>query len=308
MRATDPGRHGASRLRATARAVKLRARIIRSNLVSRRYCWQPSETDVSGQILARTRGQDAILVTIAFNKPQLIELQIEMLCRHFRDSFSLVIADNSSDPAARGEIQALCERNGVFYVSLPPNPAATGSASHGLAMNWVYHRILSRAPTEYFGFLDHDIFPIRSVSYRDTIREQRSYGHFQTAKDHLFYWPGLCFFSVDYFRPRGANFLPVMFGETYGDTGASNWLRHYRHLDVAAIRSFTLRDVWADHPERPYLKLDLGHKERLSHYVANAITLFDDDWVHLVNGSNWAAVDMDRKLCQLGDYLNRHQE
>ncbi len=122
-------------------------------------------------------------------------------------------------------------------------------------MNWVHRNILSRADTEYFGFLDHDVFPLRAVSYRDLIRQQRSYGTFQTAQRYRFYWPGLCFFATDYFRHGGANFLPVMFGETYGDTGAGNWSRHYRQLDVGTMRSFALRDVWAANPERPYVKL-----------------------------------------------------
>lgn len=292
------------RPRAIARTTRMRARNARSNLMSRQYCRQQLGAEVVHDIVGQARLKDALLVTIAFNQPQLVELQLDMLNRHFQDSFLLVVADNSNNPSVRGTIKALCERADAHYVPLPPNPAPTGSLSHGLAMNWVHHRILRRTPTEYFGFLDHDVFPIHPVSYLDIIRQQGSYGHFQTAGDHWFYWPGLCFFSRDYFQPGGANFLPVMFGEVYGDTGAGNWSRHYRQLDVASIRSFALRDVWADHPERPYVKLPPKDADRLHHFVTHALTLFDDDWVHLVNGFNWAAVDMGRKLRQLGAYLD----
>lgn len=247
-------------------------------------------------------GKEAMLLTVAFNKPELIELQAKSLQRYFRDPYQLIVADNSSDANVRQEVQSICRSVGATYISLPPNPARNGGDSHGLALNWVHRHVIEKAPASiaYVGLLDHDIFALRAVSYRDIIQAQRAYGHFQRWGDYRIYWPGLHFFAVDYFS-QGADFRPHSFGNLSADTGAGNWHHYYSNIDIDSLRCFTLEDAWAKDINRSFQK-EWGSKQEA------AVTFFDRDWVHLVNGSNWAGVDMESKMEWLQAFLDLNDQ
>ena len=42
-----------------------------------------------------------------------------------------------------------------------------GSYSNGAAMNYVYYHYIKKSRSRYFGFLDHDVFPIHDFSILD---------------------------------------------------------------------------------------------------------------------------------------------
>jgi hypothetical protein len=241
---------------------------------------------------------------VAFNRAELVGWQAERLSRFFTDSFVYVVADNSSDLDSRDRIRATCAAANAHYVSLPPMPTSlTPPQSHGLALNWIHHNISKRSRACYIGYLDHDIFPMQPVGYADIIEQQGSYGRIQRRGAFCYYWPGLMFVSRKFFGRR-ANFLPRMLGPVgeasavYGDTGAGSWRYSSR----------------SRHPEPPRFFQEEYVKDLESEPVAavegedalpeSRLEVFDREWLHLVNGSNWAGVDMEAKM----DRLRRHLE
>ena len=80
-----------------------------------------------------------LAVTIAFNTPWVVELLLRAARINLTD-MSVVVADNSSDDAAAGEIAALCDQYGAAYARLPRNPEWHPNRSHGVAMNWAYYK------------------------------------------------------------------------------------------------------------------------------------------------------------------------
>lgn len=267
---------------------------------ARKFYSADAQTGSSADTFQRSMGKDALLVVIAFNNPHLVELQIASLNRFYRDSYWFVVVDNSSDASARTELQQLCSDSHVGYISLPPNPGTSPSESHGLALNWSYRHLAKACSTEYFGFLDHDIYPIRDVSYLRIIRRQGPYGRAQHIGPKWYYWPGFVFFRHDFFGTRQANFLPhsgLNAGPAIGDTGASNWYSHYSHLDIAEMAFPDEQYVLAS-GGRPVNSLPPDAEKQRDYFE-----LFDGSWIHLVNGSNWKAVDMAAKLDHLEEYL-----
>lgn len=258
-----------------------------------------SQSELAG-LIDSTAGKKAMLATVAFNAPNLIDAQATQLRRHFRDDYVLLIADNSSDMARRREIHAVATSQGASYIPLPPNPFPAPSDSHGAALNWISRRVFRFSRSTYLGLLDHDIFPYAHVSYEQIVRDQGSYGHFQTAADgrYRFYWPGLMFFTNSFFRGR-PNYLPRTLGIHYGDTGAGNWHHTYSGMALDQVRCMQLRDVWADRPDRDFVANDApGHK------IEAEFTTFDDSWVHLINGSNWAGIStVETKRASLQRFL-----
>ena len=142
-----------------------------------------AETD-DHQVCELSRAADATLVIITFNAPELTEWQLYGLDRHFGDSKLVIIADNSTDARARMRIRSLAHEYGAVYRGLPSPPRTTPSYSHGLALNYSYRNLLRATQSTYIAFLDHDIFPIRSVSYKEQVVQYRSLGRVMRHGDY----------------------------------------------------------------------------------------------------------------------------
>lgn len=202
------------------------------------------------------------IVTISFNSPTVIRHQIRLLRKNLCDPFYYTVFDNSPDPAAQKEIAEICRENGVDYFTLPVwgrlkwrNP----SDSHGMALNWVYRLFIKKRGADYFGFLDHDIFPIRPTSILPDLKSRGAYGPLKVFGERWYIWAGRCFFSRSFIGDRKPDFMPV----TGLDTGGGNYQRLFARYERSAFES---------EEEKLRRENDVG--------VAG-------DWLHISAASNW---------------------
>lgn len=259
---------------------------------------QDARSEEALRAVASADDKVALLVTVAFKRADLIEAQADLLRRFYDDSYTHVVVDNSPDGSWRDEIREVCKEAGSYYVPLPRNPAKKASYSHGFALNWAYRNIIREASVQYFGFLDHDIFPFRPVSYQEIVQLQGSIGHFQRSREYFFYWPGLVFFRKDFFSDGDVDFKPCTLGGVYLDTGGANWAAYYSRMSTSELDVFDIHDVWADEPSAKFDK-----RAATKTMQEAAFTILDERWVHLVNGSNWAGTDMEGKTGRLWDFM-----
>lgn len=217
-------------------------------------------------------GRTLDIVTIAYNNTRVIEHQIRLIAEYVLDPCCYIVADNSPDVVTRAEMRELCARRGVSYIGLPKNPYSgrSPSRSHGLALNWVYRHYVSHRQTQYFGFIDHDIFPIRRTSVIDLLDRQKVYGLIQERDDRWYLWPGFSFFRYDYVKDKHLDF-----GPSIGlDTGGGNWASLYMYLDRSqlVIPTHSYRQIRdGDSPQSDWIE-----------YVG--------DWLHIFNASGWKSV------------------
>jgi hypothetical protein len=220
------------------------------------------------------------LVTVAFNNASLIEAQIAAVKQNVRDGRAvLTIADNSSKSEIAKKIREICARTGTAYIRLPDNPRSQANLSHSIALNWIYENYVKPRRPEIFGFLDHDIFPIRPTSIAekfgsgsgssDPATETLMYGHFQErpyGNSKIWYlWAGFCFYKLSYLADKKVNFSSIVFSSAkcYAelDTGGGNWPGVYSVTDRRRVAIATagskdgigLIDEWA-HVEKASFK------------------------------------------------------
>lgn len=212
------------------------------------------------------------LVSIACNNERVIAHQIRLVKKYFRDPHHHLIADNSSAPAAQEQICTLCRQQGVSYLRLPPDPhlGQSGSDSHGRAMNWVWEQVLRPRGADFFGFLDHDIYPIRETSLMARLHAQPFWGHLQERGERWYLWPGLCFFARSAVAGRRLNFLPI----PGLDTGGGNWPVLYANRATTGFE-FPVREL------RPLREGDC--------IQADCYEMLGD-WLHTYNASGWMKV------------------
>lgn len=223
------------------------------------------------------------LVTVGFNNASVIETQIKLLKKNLQDSFSYTVADNSTDAKARQEILKICKRYLVGYISLPENPLSQpglGNLSHGSAMTWVYKNFITNRPYQYFGFLDHDIFPIKKTSLMGDFKKSPVLGICQPRKNTWYLWAGFCFFDKKFIGCRKLDFLSKRYGEELLDTGGANWGSLYSKVDYRKLPIF----------RHKYLNLTGGD------IAQHDMVEFFGDWLHLFNASDWYKMDPTKKM------------
>ena len=211
------------------------------------------------------------LFVIAYNNPSLIYNQIILVNKFLvKDEYIYNVIDNSSDNLAKKEIENICLGKGINYISVPNHFLTNPSHSHGFALNFTYKTIIQRLNINFFGFLDHDIFPTKKTSLLSKVNKNAIYSLTQLRFDKKIYpWPGFCFFNAKLLPIRDLNFLPSV--KFHCDTGGLN-VFDKKYFNEAMSKNIS------------FVKHDLSAK------VQNTSYELIDDWIHFYNGSFWAGM------------------
>ena len=233
------------------------------------------------------------IIVISYNNERIINIQIDKLRKYFKDAFCLTIADNSTDKLKAIQIQEICIEKNIRYIKLPRQNYFKGSASHGIALNWVYKNYIKKRQPEYFGFLDHDLFPVANISVRAILEKQwyfglRHYGinaknkNVWDANTPIFWylWAGLCFFKTSCLQNKKVNFMHCTVHSTFFDTGGANWGNLYS-------KDNTLNYYF---PIWKRIKIGTGENRQ-----SDFIDFIDDRWVHTINWSHWYTLENKEK-------------
>lgn len=249
-----------------------------------------------------------LIITIAFNNSEFIQYQILLLKRYLQDNFCHCVVDNSSELKQRAEIKKSCISYGVSYYSVPPNPYKS-TKSHGAAMHWAYFQLIKRFHFRYFGFLDHDIFPIADFSlmnkmdqgiYGRVIHAYHKDGYQKTRSVQVPYWSlwaGFCFFESEKIKanfPWSFNFFSQHFhGGFFLDTGGGLWNLLYSKMDYPS-HSASFEEVEIDK------FLNKGKQQE-------RFEILDECWLHFVSLSNWRSIsDLNLKKEKLISFLKAY--
>lgn len=221
-------------------------------------------------------------MTIAFNRPDMIEYQNLFLRKHFKCPYILTVVDNSTLPKARSTIRSYCVNQNIPYLSLPPNPFRSPqfSNSHGSALNYTYKNYLKHRAASIIGFLDHDIFPVDDFNIQEILSTQPFYGMLQENETSavpngklLYLWPGLAFFLNKNILKKKLDFMPN-FG---GDTGSASYYSIYKPTFDSLKSGETFQ-----YAEEERIKLLEG-----SNFQTDMFAMIGKKWLHVVNASEW---------------------
>lgn len=228
------------------------------------------------------------LVTIAYNKENLIRKQIEMVKSFVTDvGYHHVVVDNSPDKKKRRLIQNVCADNGIEYVPIPRYIDRLISTrlfgygiSHGAALNWMFYKYLLHRKPVRFALLDHDIFPIKQYNFVEALGDRAFYGVKRDRAVGWYLWPGFCIFRLDAAFPDcKPNFLPMIQSGVFLDAGGANYPLLYKNYDIAQV----------DFPEDTTYRLKKT-EGLIDIYHGDCISIVDIAWLHLINGSNYANI------------------
>lgn len=204
-----------------------------------------------------------ILIIIAFEQDKVLNWLLALSSINLKD-FQLMVFDNSRNPQARSKIRQTCFQFQIPYLGLPFNGTRHPNRSHGMAMTWVFHRIIKKIEPSWFGYLDHDMLPVKSVQISNCIPQgQNTYGFLNDAPDYWNLWAGYCFYNYSNVSHLPLNFIYDFSREL--DTGGRNWPYLYAHQNKDDVKYATSinRSVFVP-PDQ-----------------TRTVQLIDDAWIHV---------------------------
>ena len=203
------------------------------------------------------------IAVVAFEQPVVIEWLLEFSRNRLTDVVLLVF-DNSRHSDNRERIRTLCLASDVPYLALPSIHIRHPNRSHGLAMTWIYRHLITKLEPAWFGFLDHDMIPVRPIGLNARLDSQDCYGLLNDGHGCWNLWAGYCFFAFSKVANLPMNFL---YDFSRGlDTGGRNWDCLYRTLDRSRLAFARSRNVEVSFDGRQ---------------PAGTVLLIDDSWFHL---------------------------
>ena len=205
-----------------------------------------------------------ILTIIAFEQPQVLEW-LFLLAKKNISGAQLMVFDNSKRESLRSEIEAVCQRYQIPYLALPKNPTRHVNRSHGMAMTWVYYRIIKKIQPKLFGFIDHDLLPITNVNIDTSINLRHGfYGLLRKKAGYWNLWAGYAFYSFAAVRDLPMNWL-YDFSRLL-DTGGRNWNCLYSKFNIDNIESDLAKETF--------------NKVKFYNHQAQ-IQIIDKNWLHV---------------------------
>ncbi len=240
------------------------------------------------------------IVTVAFNVPEIIAKQIEMVQKYVTDTnYTHIIADNSTDLKARIKIEEICKTGGVKYVPVPAiidklisSRLFNFGLSHGAALNWTLSNVIAQRQPTYLALLDHDLFPISRYGIVAQLGDHDFYGVSRIREKGWYLWPGFSVFKYAVLRQNHACFLPCSYHGEYLDAGGSNYERIYSHYDLLSQRFAQV--------ETTRVQVTPGLTSPNDIYHADCAQRIDKAWIHLINGSNYAHLEGKEKMVMMG--------
>ncbi len=247
-------------------------------------------------------GYRMCLVTVAYNKPDLIKAKIEFVKDNITDKdYVHIVLDNSSNRHARKAIKEACFDGGATYIPVPhyfhifflPRLFWYG-VSEGMALNWFCRKILPSINPRFLAITDQDLFPLRKYSVIDKLENKPFYGVGRQRETGWYLWPGFIAFDCQVLQKPKFDFMPCFFEGCYFDTGGRNFINIFKDYSIGLSMLAHVKTK-----RYAYGKDD----NTLNIYHRDCIQIIDNAWLHLINGSNYAHLKNKERII---DHIMNH--
>lgn len=240
-------------------------------------------------------------ISLACDNYYVINQQIRLINKYIKDNYLYIIFDNSKDDQISNNIKKLCVDTCTSYVRLPKcfNKVYldTPSINNGVALSYIYYNFILLKKPKYFGFIHHDVFPIKEVNMKQIIEYKDFYGVYLWSIPNNIAWslhPCFCFFKTDFLVNKPVSFLPrykvMSYAPPYLDTGGENWnfifngMNYNTHIDGPKLS----KKVYDTLIEESILKqLNKKKKKFAGGTIDGTYFIYNNNWIHTCNASNW---------------------
>lgn len=217
--------------------------------------------------------------TFVFNRPDILQYQIDCFKNYLQDDFEFHVVYDTRDNQFLEQFQEICNRNDIALHHHISQPGNTPSFYNSDAIQWTYNNVILKDEEDCFVvILDHDNFLIESFSVNDFMEESDLAGCVQTRGSVEYVWQGLIFFRKSAVEQEDFDFYPqAVEGQMLDSCGGT-----YKLVRSPNIR-FTPTDV--QYPDN-YRDINLKDPSVSNGGYEMELHL-DGKFLHFRNACNW---------------------
>lgn len=220
--------------------------------------------------------------TFVFNRPDLLERQVDCLKKFLIDDFNLnIIHDTRNDNFVlefeESSLKIIQKYNGIClnYIKHNSPEGKQPSEYHSEVLQWTYDNIVKFLGDTIVLFLDHDIFLTEKMNLSEEIIGYDILGLLQERGHIKYIWPGLVAFKSNSFAEINWK-CGIIEGESVDSGGGT-----YAILNREGVR---FKNTGAIYPD-VYKDIDLTNKNVTLGYDFELH--FDGKFLHSRNACNW---------------------
>lgn len=211
----------------------------------------------------KTTSGSTTIVTLASNRPDFIELQLESFKTFFKGHWEFIVLNNATKSSIRNEISAQCKRFGVAEIKVRsdwklgtrggeiafrPWGYANPNLACSYGLNWFWHHIRPQLQSEFLMLIDSDMFLSRELDVNQLLFgfDLAFVPQYRGELLEVYYpWNGLVFARLDAEALETLDWHPGSVGGFACDVGGQShhWLE--RHKGDLRVRHITALTVYA---------------------------------------------------------------
>ena len=206
----------------------------------------------------------------AFNRPDLLELQVDSLRKFNQNLLYITVVQDKHEDSYDEDFTTICEEIDVELVTHNAQSNRTASQYHADSVQFVYDNHLSDGDVVLF--LDHDMFAIEEMNLLEILGTHDVLGLYQERGTVKYIWPGMMLFKYDSLKNLQFSFSPGSYNGQLLDTGGGTYRLFGANLDI--------QDSGVEYPEfYNTLKLDDFEYPFELH--------LDNKFLHMRNSCQW---------------------
>ena len=149
------------------------------------------------------------IFTFSFNRPDILQYQIDSLKKYIEDDFEFHVVYDTRDNEYLEEFSEICKKNKVYFHHHISEPGNTPSFYNSDAIQWTYDKFAKSGDEDFIGMiLDHDIFLIENLNVSQFMEGYDLSGLPQTRGNVEYIWAGLILFRKSSLENIDFNFYP----------------------------------------------------------------------------------------------------
>jgi len=211
----------------------------------------------------------------AFNRPDILQLQINSIKKYLIGNFSIEVVYDYRDDVHGNEFEKICLDNKIVLHRHQSYPGKSASQYHADTLMWVYDNLIHN--DDIVIFLDHDIFLLDEFDVKKYLNDCDISACLQSRGHVEYTWPGLLLFKYSSIKDINFNFDPTYVEGQSLDSGGGT----YSILRNEKIKFLPIEIEYPD----TYKEIDLLNP---IHNNGFGFELFmDGKFLHFRNACSW---------------------
>ena len=206
----------------------------------------------------------------AFNRPDLLELQVDSLRKFNQDLLYITVVQDKHDDSYDDEFKKICNEIDVELVTHNAQSNRTASQYHADSVQFVYDNLLRDGDVVLF--LDHDMFAIEEMNLTEMLGSNDVLGLYQERETVKYIWPGMMLFKYDSLKNLEFSFSPGSHNGQMLDTGGGTYRLFESNLSI--------QDSGVEYPES-------YNDQNLDNYAYPFELHLNNKFLHMRNSCQW---------------------